>query len=536
MANPPFTIRYVADAIVIGSGPNGLVAANMLADRGWSVAVFEGQPVAGGAVKSGELLEPGYVNDLFSAFYPLAAASPVFARLGLHDYGLTWRRSPLALAHPGPDGTCPAVSMDLAETVRSLEKTQPGDGDAWRALFERFDRVRDALIGSITSPFPPVRAGLKMATSMSPADLLRFSRFAVMPARRLVEEEFTGEPARRLLTGNALHADFAPESTLSGFFGWFMMCLAQWVGFPVPEGGSGKLTEALVKRLAARGGTVTCSAPVVEVIVRRGRAVGIKLADGTEVDATRAVVADVAAPFLYRHLIGEEHLPAALLDDIQQFHWDSATVKVDWTLDGPIPWNDEDARRAGTVHIGDSVDAFTMWAAQMATGTLPEHPVLIMGQQSMTDPTRQPAGKETAWAYTHVPHDVKADAGGALTGSWNAQETEAFADRVELEIERLAPGFRALIRRRHVFTPNSFEAANANLAGGALGGGTAQLHQQLVFRPVPGLGRANTPIAGLYLGSSSAHPGGGVHGAPGANAARAAIAMDRVRRVNPFAS
>jgi phytoene dehydrogenase-like protein len=217
--------------------------------------------------------------------------------------------------------------------------------------------------------------------------------------------------------------------------------------------------------------------------------------------------------------------------DIKRFQWDLATVKVDWTLDGPIPWEHDDARRAGTIHVVDSIDQLTMIAAQYATGCIPSRPFLLVGQQSMTDPTRQPAGKETAWAYTHVPNVVRGDAGGDLTGSWDEAETDEFVKRMEDEIERLAPGFKALVRGRFVRNPADLEAANANLVGGAVGAGTAQLHQQLVFRPVPGLGRPETPIKGLFLGSASAHPGGGVHGACGANAARAAIAHQRARRL-----
>jgi phytoene dehydrogenase-like protein len=310
-----------------------------------------------------------------------------------------------------------------------------------------------------------------------------------------------------------------------------MCCLGQSVGFPVPEGGSGNLTAALVRRLEHKGGTVRCSSPVRRVVIRSGRAVAVETADGTEIDAARAIVADVSAPSLFRDLVGLDQLPAAMKIDLAKFQWDLATVKVDWNLDGPIPWQAEPARRAGTVHVVDNVDQLTMICAQFSTGHIPNRPFLLVGQQSMTDTTRQPEGKETAWAYTHVPQDVRGDAGGDLTGSWDEGETEQFAKRMEDEIERLAPGFRSLIRGRHVFTPATLERENANLYRGAVGGGTSQIHQQLIFRPVPGLGRPETPIRGLYLGSSSAHPGGGVHGAPGANAARAAVAGDWRRRI-----
>jgi phytoene dehydrogenase-like protein len=521
------------DAVVIGAGPNGLVAANLLADRGWSVVVCEAEDRPGGAVKSSELIEPGFVNDEFSAFYPLAAASPVIRRMHLEDYGLRWRRSPLVLAHPSADGTCPYLSMDLDETVEGLNAIASGDGDEWRRLFDLYTRVRDGILTTLLSPFPPVRGTIGLLRALKPSELLRFARFATLPVRRLTEESFSSDAAARLLAGNALHADFPPETALGGFFGWILMALGQDEGFPVPEGGAGKLAEALVKRLEHRGGEVRCGAAVREVTVRGGAARGVVLRDGTEIDATRAVVADVTAPLLYLDLVGAEHLPHRLVDDLAHFHWDWATVKIDWTLDGPIPWEAEPARRAGTVHLGDSLDDLTIATAQLAAGRIPARPFVVLGQQSMTDPTRAPAGKETAWAYTHVPHHIRGDAGGDLTGSFDEGETEVFAKRVEDEIERRAPGFQKLIRGRHALSPAALEAANPALRLGAINGGTAQLHQQLVFRPTPGLGRAETPIKRLYLGSSSAHPGGGVHGAAGSNAARAALAHDALRRILP---
>lgn len=519
----------VPDAVVIGSGPNGLVAANLLADRGWSVVVCEAADRFGGAVKSSELIEPGFVNDEFSAFYPLAAASTIIQGLHLEDHGLRWRRAPVVLAHPGADGHCPILSTDLDVTVDGLNAITPGDGDAWRRLFEMYQRVGHHITGALFTPFPPVRSALRLVGALKPSEVLPFARFATLPVRRLAEEEFEGEPARRLFAGNALHADFSPETAIGGFFGWLLMALGQDVGFPVPEGGAGKLAEALVRRLEAKGGEVRLSSGVRKVVVRDGRAVAVETVDGTTIDATRAIVADTAAPSLYLDLVGTEHLPPSTVSDIKRFQWDLATIKVDWTLDAPIPWEHDGARQAGTVHLVDGIDHLTMLSAQYATGHIPERPFLLIGQQSMTDPTRQPAGKETAWAYTHVPMRVRGDAGGDLTGSWEAGETEEFVKRMEDEIERKAPGFRDLVRGRHVFSPPDLEATNANLVGGALGGGTAQLHQQLVFRPVPGLGRPETPIRGLYLGSASAHPGGGVHGAPGANAARAALVGERLR-------
>jgi phytoene dehydrogenase-like protein len=518
-----------ADAVVIGSGPNGLVAANRLADHGWKVTVVEEQPEPGGAVKSGELTGvPGFISDYFSAFYPLAGASPVIRPMGLERFGLKWMRSECAVAHPLQDGTAAVISLDLDETAASLDAYAPGDGDGWRRLYELYEQVGGALVEGLMTPFPPVKPGLKMAAALN-KDLIRFARFGILPVRRLCEETFKGAGGFNLLAGNALHADLTPDSNGGGLFGWLLCMLGQDVGFPVPQGGAGKLTEALIARLRDRGGEVVCGQRVTSVVVKDGRAVGVDTAAGERYDARKAVLADTGAPQLYLDLIPREHLSKQLVEDLEKFQYDASTIKVDWALDGPIPWKVADAHRAGTIHVTEGVDHLTQVAADITCGRIPKDPFLILGQYSMVDPSRQPAGKETAWGYTHVPQRTKSDAGGELTGKWDQDETDRFADRMEAQVERLAPGFRKLILGRHIWNPHSLEAANRNLQGGAVNSGTAQLHQQLVFRPTAGLGRPETPVRGLYLASASAHPGGGVHGGPGNNAARVALTHDRLR-------
>jgi phytoene dehydrogenase-like protein len=326
-----------------------------------------------------------------------------------------------------------------------------------------------------------------------------------------------------------LHTDLTPDSALGGFFGWLLCMLGQTYGFPVPTGGAGQLTRAMVDRFVAAGGVIQCSAPVVGVVVRGGVAVAVRTADGREIDARRAVLADVVAPHLYRDLVGEEHLPPRVDEEIRRFDFDDATVKVDWALDGPVPWAAPDAHGAGTVHLGDDIGRLTEFSSQLKSGLIPARPFLVFGQMTTSDATRSPAGTETAWGYTHVPFNVRGDAGGSLTGKWTPDEAEAFAERVESEVERFAPGFRDRIVGRHVHTPPTMEAANANLVRGAVNQGTSQLHQQLIFRPIPGLGRPETPVKRLYMAGASAHPGGGVHGACGANAARAALRRARLR-------
>jgi phytoene dehydrogenase-like protein len=524
----------VPDAVVIGAGPNGLVAANLLADRGWSVVVLEEAAEPGGAVRSGELVEPGFTNDLFSAFYPFAVASPHIRTLELERWGLRWLTSSVAVAHPDADGRCPVIALDIDQTAASLEEYARADGDAWRALYELWERVRSGALGAFFSPFPPVRPVLRLLRELGPEGLLRFARFSMLPVRRLGEERFGGAGGPLLLGGNALLADVSPEMPLSGVFGWVLCSLGQQHGFPVPEGGAGNLTRALVRRLEAAGGQVLCGQPVTSIECRGGRVVAARTADNRH-EARRAVIADVGAPHLYRDLLSAETVPARMLDDLDHFQYDNGTVKVDWTLDGPIPWRAERARAAGTVHVAKGMDALTVQSSQMARGLIPADPYLVMGQYGHFDPSRAPAGKDTAWAYTHVPQRIVGDARGQITGSWGEADTATFADRMEEQVEALAPGFRSLIRGRHVFTPRTFEQENRNLVSGALNGGTAQIQQQLVFRPTPSLARPETPVEGLFLGSSSAHPGGGVHGGPGANAAAAAIAASRSTGLRPVA-
>jgi phytoene dehydrogenase-like protein len=521
------------DALIIGSGPNGLVAANHLADHGWSVTVLEAATEPGGAVRSGELTLPGFTHDLFSAFYPLAVASPAIKALRLEEFGLRWRQAPLVLAHPLPDGRCPILSTDVEVTAAALDRFAAGDGAAWKKMIADWDRIAEPFLGALLGPFPPLADTARLARRLGTVGTLRLARHALLPVRRMAEENFQGAAGGLLLGGSALHSDLPPEAAGSGLYGWLLCCLAQRFGFPVPEGGAGALTAALVERLRAKGGEVRCQSRVTKVVVRRRRAVAVRTWRGDLVDARRAVLADVSAPVLYTELIGQEHLPAGFSADLLNFQWDTSTVKVDWALRHPVPWQSAPAAHAGTVHVADDFDNLTEFSSQLAMGCLPARPFLLFGQQSRADPGRSPPGTETAWAYTHVPRVVRQDAAGTIPmapGSNSDYWLSAFIERIESRVESLAPGFRESILGRHVFGPRDLQTSDANLDGGAIGGGTAQLHQQLVFRPVPGTARAETPIANLYLASSSAHPGGGVHGAAGASAARAArLAAPRVR-------
>jgi phytoene dehydrogenase-like protein len=515
----------MADAVVIGAGPNGLVAANLLVDAGWSVEVLEANEHPGGAVHSDRSVHPDYVTDECSSFYPLAAASPAIRSLSLEEHGLAWSHAPAVLAHPMADGRCAVLERGMADGPAGIEATfGPADGAAWQGLTELWRTLQPRLVESLFAPFPPVRAGLSLAARLRVSGALRAARFAALPVARLAQEEFTDPGPGLLLAGCALHADLQPESPGSAMYGWLLAMLGQQVGWPVPVGGAAALTSALVDRLTARGGVVRCGTPVAEVVVRGRRAVGVRTADGHGVPARHAVIADVSAPLLYGHLVGWEHLPARMRADMTRFEWDFATVKVDWALSAPIPWTAAPAHRAGTVHLAADMRELSDFAHHVATGRVPARPFGLLGQMTEADPTRSPAGTESAWMYTHVPRRITDDLGpDGLSGRWDEREAEAMAERMQQQVERFAPGFGDLIVARRILTPPRFEALNANLSAGALGGGTASPHQQLFLRPTPGTARPETPVDGLYLASSSAHPGGGVHGACGANAARAAV-------------
>jgi len=499
------------DAVVVGAGPNGLVAANLLVDAGWRVVVLEAHPTAGGAVRSDREVHPDFVHDTFSAFYPLAVASRAIADLRLEEHGLTWEHAPAVLGHQFGDGQWAVMHRDRHDTAAGLDALHAGDGETWLELCATWDRIGPALVDGLTSPFPPLRAGARLVPALARAGGLDTVRRLATPVASLGRELFAGPAAQLLLNGNAGHADFPLASPGSGVFGVLMTMLGQTVGFPVPRGGAQQLTDALVARCTSLGAELVTDAEVTSV----------------------AVLADVSAVHLFGRLVAEEHLPERLVRGMRAFELDPGTVKVDWALSGPIPWTNRPDRTPGTVHVADSVEEMTQTLAQVSSGVVPDRPFLLTGQMTSSDPTRSPAGTESFWAYTHVPQPgrTRHDAADEVAAAWDHDDCQRFADRMQARIEARAPGFGDLVLERRVLGPHELESRNANLVGGAVNGGTSQLHQELVFRPVPAMrGRATTGLPGLYLASASAHPGGGVHGAAGANAARAALWHRRIRR------
>lgn len=518
------------DAVVVGAGPNGLVAANHLVDAGWSVLVLEAQPDVGGAVASDREVHPDFVHDTFSAFYPLAAASRAIQGFDLERHGLRWTHAPAVLGHCLPTGEWALLHRDREVTAGLMDARHPGDGEAWLGLCAQWDRIGDAVVGGLLTPFPPVRPGLAALGRLRSVGGLGFVRQLLMPAADLARHRFGGFAPQLLLCGNAGHADIPLNAPGSGLMGLLLTMLGQTVGFPVPVGGAGMLAQSLATRLRSGGADVRCGQEVTAIDVDHGRAVAVRTATGERYAARHAVVADVAAPHLYGRLLPPDAVPGRTRESMRLFEMDPGTVKVDWALDGPVPWRVPPPYDPGTFHVADSVEQMAEALHQVSSQTIPARPFLLAGQMTTTDPTRSPAGTESLWAYTHVPQDTARDAGdGRVRGVWDDADCERFADRMQARIEELAPGFGTRVLARRILGPRQLEARNANLIGGGINGGTAQLHQQLVFRPVPGLGRAETPVRGLYLGSAAAHPGGGVHGAPGMNAARAAVAHRRTR-------
>jgi phytoene dehydrogenase-like protein len=503
-----------ADAVVVGGGPNGLAAAIALAEAGRDVLLLEARERLGGAVATQELTLPGFHHDVFSSVYPAAAASPVFARLPLADHGLRWVQPQLPMAHPLPDGAAALLARDLDTTAASLNALAPGDGDRWRELagpyLARFGALRETMLGG----FPPIAGGTKLLAGLGLEGMLEFTRLLLASAEALGGELFGSDGSKAWLFGAALHGDVPVGGAGSAISGLYLNLLGHAVGWPSPEGGAARLTDALAGHLRALGGETRTGARVTAVDAAGGRVTGVTLEDGSRVEAA-TVILDTT-PHALLELAGAA-LPQEYVRKLVRFRYGQATLKLDWALDGPIPWEAPDVRRAGTVHVGGDAIEIRNALLEVQAGRMPERPFLLTGQQSVADPTRAPAGRHTAWAYTHVP---------------KVFDLDAAVDAVEAHVERFAPGFRDLIAGRHVLAPRDLEDRNVNLVGGDVGGGSYAL-DQLVFRPLPSLSPYRTPLRGLYLGSASTFPGGAVHGVPGNAAAKAAISDARLRRLVP---
>ena len=427
-----------ADACVIGAGPNGLVAANALADAGWDVVLVEGNRI-GGAVRS-ERRRPETVTDLFSAFYPLAAASPVIASMELERHGLSWSHAPVVVAHPAnaQESESAALYRDVEATARALDHDHRGDGDAWRELVAQYRAMREPLLDALFSPFPPISPAVRLLRALR-SEVVRTARTLLLPAHRMGEELFGGQHGRLLIMGNALHADIPPTAPGSGMFGWLLSMLAQDVGYPAPTGGAGQLTAALSRRAAAVGVQQLEGVPVQQVLVDvSGRAVGVALADGQVIRARRAVIGAIDAVILLRDLVPAEIVPRRLLEDLTHFERDAPTVKVNWTLPRTPTWISSPTALAGTVHVGADISQLIRWNADLERGALPPRPFMLVGQMTTTDSSRSSDGSESLWAYTHLPRGSTVERIGVARLGRMVRTT---AQRMAKVIEEHAPGF-----------------------------------------------------------------------------------------------
>lgn len=496
--------------MVVGSGPNGLSAANALAEHGRAVLVLEGQPVPGGAVRTESLTLTGFRHDTFSAVYPAAVASPVFRRWKLERFGLEWVHPEIAMAHPLEGGGCVSLHRDLERTVESLEGNSDGDGERWATFVDPYLKGYDAVRATVLGGFPPVRGAAGMLRTLGLQGCLDFLRVTLASASAISADLFRGEPSRSWFYGLGMHSDVSPHAPGSAVMGVHLALLGHAVGWPSPRGGAAALTEALIRRLASLGGEMRLQTPVKGLAIEGDMAVGVKVGD--DIVGAEMVLCAVSPSQLLR--LGGSSLDGPYAERLRRFRHAPGIVKVDWALDGPVPWLAEDARQAGTVHVGADTREMVEACQGVQAGRLPSHPFLILGQQSLADETRAPAGCHTAWAYTRVP------------GGLEDHELEAHVERMEDQIERFAPSFRDRILGRHVQGPAQMERANPNLVGGDIGGGSYALDQMLM-RPGPMLSPYRTPVKGLYLASASAFPGGSVHGVCGWAAAQSALRDQR---------
>jgi phytoene dehydrogenase-like protein len=475
------------DAVVVGSGPNGLAAAATIAQSGASVLVLEANDTIGGGTRSAELTLPGFVHDVCSAIHPLAVASPFFRSLPLGDHGLEFVHPGIAAAHPFDDGTAALLVRSVDDTAERLGD----DGSAYRRLMEPFVRGSPRLSTELFGPVGARSRGgmMVLRPPRYPLTLLRFALPGLRSATGLTKARFRTEGARALFGGMAGHAMLPLDASPTAAFGILLMWLAHTDGWPAARGGSQKIADALVSYLKSCGGRVET---------------GTRISTLREVPPAGAILLDVSARALAT--IAGDVLPPRYRARLQRFRHGPGVFKLDWALDSPIPWTAEESRSAGTVHVGGTLNELVAAEATVADGGHPDRPFVILAQQSLFDATRAPDGKHTAWAYCHVPPGSTVD----------------MTERVEAQIERFAPGFKDLVLARSVLNPAELEERNANLVGGDISGGVQDL-RQLFFRPVPRLVPYATPAPDIYICSSSTPPGGGVHGMCGYWAARAAL-------------
>jgi phytoene dehydrogenase-like protein len=467
----------VHDAVVVGSGPNGLAAAIALARAGRSVLVLEAARTVGGGARTAELTLPGVRHDVCSGIHPLAAGSPFFKTLPLAEHGLAWVDPPVPLAHPLDGGAVVLLQRSVEETAAGLGP----DGAAYVRLMNPLVRSADLLFEGLLGPLRLPRHALALA---------RFAVDAILPAELVARRRFRTEQARALFAGLAGHSMLPLSRSPSAAFGLMLAVTAHAIGWPFPRGGAQAISDALASHLRSLGGEIEC-----------GRHVGSL----RELPPARATLLDVTPRQLLR--LAGDRLPPSYRRRLAGYRYGPGAFKLDLALDGPIPWAAAAAARAATVHVGGTLGEIASSERAATGGEHAERPFVLLAQHSLFDPTRAPPGTHTVWAYCHVPNGSTAD----------------MTERIEAQVERFAPGFRGRILARHTLPPRELERYNENYVGGDINGGLQDL-RQLFTRPLARLVPYSTPLRGVYLCSSSTPPGGGVHGMCGYFAARAALA------------
>jgi phytoene dehydrogenase-like protein len=465
------------DAIVVGSGPNGLAAAITLAQAGCAVRVLEANPTMGGGARSAELTRPGFVHDLCSAIHPLALGSPFFRTLPLGRHGLEWIQPPIALAHPLDHGGAACLHRDWQQTADSLGK----DGPAWEAQMRPFVSAWEKLSGEFLQPM--------LHLPRHPFLLARFGVHALAPAAKLARSRFKEEPARALFAGIAAHSFLPLEALASAAFGLVLGASGHAVGWPLPRGGAQSISNALAAFLRSLGGEIET---------------GCQIENFAQLPKAPVVLFDTTCWQFAR--LAAAQLPDRYRQRLERFPHAPGVFKIDYALSAPVPWRNEECRRAGTLHLGGTLEEIAAGERQVARGNYPERPFVLIAQQSLFDATRAPRNQQTLWAYCHVPHGSERD----------------MTDAIEHQIERFAPGFRDCVLARHPSNAAALERSNPNLIGGDINGGASNLWQ-LIARPVVSPAPYRTPLRGIYLCSASTPPGGGVHGMCCYHAARTAL-------------
>ena len=464
------------DAVVVGAGPNGLSAAVVLAQRGLSVLVIEAADSIGGGTRTAALTLPGFVHDVCSAVHPLGVTSSLFRSLPLAEHGLEWIHAPTPLAHPFDDGTAAVLERSVDDTGMSLGR----DAAAYRRLVGPFVDRWSELSADVLAP---------LHVPAHPVLLARFGLHGLRSAHGLVRGVFRDAPARALLAGMAAHSSVPLTQMPTAAFGLVLAIAGHAVGWPIARGGSQRIADALAAHLRSLGGEIVTGQPV--------RALG-------ELPPARVVLLDLTPRQVLA--VAGDRLPTRYRGALARFRYGVGAFKIDWALDGPIPWTAPACARAVTVHLGGTLEEIIAAEHAPWRGEFADRPFVLLGQPSVFDPTRAPSGKHTAWAYCHVPPRGAVDV----------------TAHVERQVERFAPGFRERILARSVMPPAALERHNENLVGGDFSGGVMDL-RQLFFRPAVRLRPYATPVRGLYLCSSSTPPGGAVHGLCGYYAARAAL-------------